>query len=535
MKRLFAFVMTLFLLVPAVLYGCANEKNGGNETAEGSNSLEGVEIQTWLTDGYDKVGGSTKRPNKAPTDYSLYMAKHEKEGFHVAVRTSEDVSGLKLVLVEGNTEELEVEMFEEYLITTGNKTFPDPIVPTEGEFSTVKDTSKSLLVRFTSTTETTEGEHKFKFALKSSGGDVVQEYNISVNVWNFALPETYTSASAVGLNKAQITAKEKIPGAQASKYIRAYYEMLLDYGLSAYDLPYDILNDKADSYMSDPRVSSFRVPHDASDEKIVQYYNKLKSNPEWLEKAYFYPFDEPTSVEHLEELAVRCERLKSLCPEIDIIIPFFRNVKYSETVDELDFLDQYLGIWCPKSACYATGWLPDPLSKGYFGDRMEEQKEEGDKIWWYVCWEPGYPYCNLYVNEVGLQHVQLFWQQYYYDVDGFLYWATTHWSGTSDPWTDMATVKELSENVYGDGSLFYPGKNVGVQGPVASLRLECIRSGFEDFDLLTMAEELFGREWVMEQVEKVSESLTVHTRSNSVFNSTRKAIGDAVEKALNSK
>ena len=97
----------------------------------------------------------------------------------------------------------------------------------------------------------------------------------------------------------------------------------------------------------------------------------------------------------------------------------------------------------------------------------------------------------------------------------------------------MATVKELSPNVYGDGSLFYPGRNVGIEGPVASLRLECIRSGIEDFDLLTMAEELFGREWVEEQVSKVTESVTRHTKDSELFNATRKAIGDAIEAELN--
>jgi hypothetical protein len=537
MKRVFAFIMMLLVVIPMILGGCAdNGGKGGDGTKHpaGPDPIDGVEVKTWLSDGYEKVSGSARAPKSPLTDFTLYMAKHEKEGFHVSVLTSEDVSGLKLEMLEGDTEQLSVEIFEEYLIQTGSKSWPDPIVPLseKDSFDTESATVKTLLVRFTSTTKTADGEHKFKFALKSAGGKVIQEYSISVNVWNFALPETYTCESAVGLNRTQIAQKEKIPGSKAGQYLRAYYDMLLDYGLSAYDIPYDLLNDKADEYMSDPRVKFFCVPYDVNDEKLVAYYEKIKSNPEWLEKAYFYPFDEPTSVEHLNTLAERCERLQRLCPEIDIVIPFFRNVQYSSTIDEIDFLDDYLGIWCPKSACWSEKWMPDPLNKGYFGDRMDEQKAQGDKLWWYVCWEPGTPYCNLYVNEFGIQHVQLFWQQYYYGVEGLLYWQTTHWSGTEDPWTDMATVKSLSPDVYGDGSLLYPGKNVGVQGPVASLRMECIRSGMEDFDLLTMAEELFGREWVIKQVVKVSESLTVHTRSNEVFNSTRKAIGDAIAAEL---
>ncbi len=42
---------------------------------------------------------------------------------------------------------------------------------------------------------------------------------------------------------------------------------------------------------------------------------------------------------------------------------------------------------------------------------------------------------------------------------------------------------------------------VGVEGPVASLRLDCIRNGMEDYDLLLLAESLLGRDWVVEQVK----------------------------------
>ena len=97
----------------------------------------------------------------------------------------------------------------------------------------------------------------------------------------------------------------------------------------------------------------------------------------------------------------------------------------------------------------------------------------------------------------------------------------------------MATVKDLSPNVFGDGSLFYPGINVGIEGPVASLRLECIRNGIEDIELLKLAEEKLGREWVMEQVNKVSQTMNKHTKKNEVFNEVRATIGEALEAELN--
>ena len=163
---------------------------------------------------------------------------------------------------------------------------------------------------------------------------------------------------------------------------------------------------------------------------------------------------------------------------------------------------------------------------------MNALKEEGNKIWWYVCWEPGNPFCNLFVDEIGIQHRELFWQQYLYEVEGFLYWSVNSWTTTDDPWTVTPLSRPGGAYVYGDGCLLYPGKNVGVDGPVASLRLDCIRDGVEDFDLLKLAEEHLGREWVTAQVKKVSESVTVHTKDNSLFVSVRNAIGEALNDKL---
>lgn len=540
-------ILLIIASVISVFAGCAKGDNNNNAVTSPSVTtttatttatttepitVPAIKVDTWVSEGYVKVAGEDRIPRNPVTDINLYMAKNEKEAFNISIRSETAAEGLKIVLVDGNEDELKIEYFDLHLVPAGLKHYPDGLVPYKGSFNVEAEISKTLMVRFVTTAETDAGEYNFKFAVQTADGATIQEYNAVVNVWDFALPETLTSVGTTGLDINQIASKEKIPGDQAGKYYRMYYELMLEYGMSGYSLPYDILNDKVDEYLDDPRLKAFVVPWDVSDETLVQYYEKLCQKDEWVDKAYFYPFDEPLNMKHLNTLAERCEHLMELCPKIRICIPFFRNIKVDNNTDEVQFLDQYLGIWCPKSVCWAENWLQDPNGNGYFGDRMDEQKAEGDKVWWYVCWEPGSPYCNLFVNEVGIQHVQLFWQQYLYGTQGLLYWASTHWSGTENPWTDIATVKELSSNVYGDGSLLYPGNYVGVEGPVASFRLECIRSGMEDYDLLLKAEEILGRDWVVNKVQVVSESLSVHTRSNEAFNETRKEIGDAIEAAL---
>ena len=51
---------------------------------------------------------------------------------------------------------------------------------------------------------------------------------------------------------------------------------------------------------------------------------------------------------------------------------------------------------------------------GTYWERMNQYKkeEDGDKVWWYVCWRPSYPYyANLLHSDPGIMHRVLFWQQ----------------------------------------------------------------------------------------------------------------------------
>ncbi len=69
----------------------------------------------------------------------------------------------------------------------------------------------------------------------------------------------------------------------------------------------------------------------------------------------------------------------------------------------------------------------------------------------------------------GFAHRLIFTQMWRLGVTGLLYWSTTYWnpdpnSGAANPWEDMATVKDINPSIYGDGSLLYPGQQVGIDG-----------------------------------------------------------------------
>ena len=125
----------------------------------------------------------------------------------------------------------------------------------------------------------------------------------------------------------------------------------------------------------------------------------------------------------------------------------------------------------------------------------------------------------------------LFWQLYQREVDGFLYWNATYYDRLPqrDPWKDLDT---FGDGVYGDGILIYPGDPVGIDGPVASLRLKIARDGVDDIELFYLAEKLLGRDWVMERVNRATSSLTSVDVTEDGFYDLRIEIGNAVEAAM---
>ena len=175
-----------------------------------------------------------------------------------------------------------------------------------------------------------------------------------------------------------------------------------------------------------------------------------------------------------------------------------------------------------------------------FNERMKQMTDRGDDLWWYVCWEPGKPYLNMFVDMTGMQNKLLFWQQKQYNVNGFLYWSSNCWERVEDPWTNMATVGTdyrtgkswLSDTVFGDGSLLYPGTKVGVDGACGSFRLELIRDGIEEFEMFTMLEKLGKRADADAIISTVSENLVSFSDDEDAFAQARIRLGNELEAAL---
>ncbi len=533
---------------PADSTGAVTEAPETDEIIKAPDEDEG--LSAWYVHSFVKT--DPERPaDTGLRSYTVYMTRGEVEDAQIVISSGEAKEGLSVRcdgLKNKNGDVISAEIFRQYYIKCGKKYYPDPVAPmneTTERFDIAPGKSQASFISLRTDKTTPPGDYEGVVSVEQDG-KTVKQLRLFARVWDIVMPETMTGVATVNLYADQI---ERFHGKNMYK---EYFDFLLDYHVNPWDLPYDILDRRADAYMSDPRINSFSMPYEPTDNvKLSQRYQKVSENAEWLKKSFFYPFDEPTNVDMINNLAGRCIRIKEYCPGARIVSPFFTDIAYDAERDQIAVMSEYINIWCPKVFCFTkveerkTGRrmlynAEQRKTQVEFNERMKQMTDRGDDLWWYVCWEPGKPYLNMFVDMTGMQNKLLFWQQKQYNVNGFLYWSSNCWERVEDPWTNMATVGTdyrtgqswLSDSVYGDGSLLYPGSKVNVDGACGSFRLHLIRDGIEEFEMLTMLEKLAGRDAVDAIIGQVSTNVVEYSSDDDAFALARIRLGDELEAAL---
>ncbi len=192
----------------------------------------------------------------------------------------------------------------------------------------------------------------------------------------------------------------------------------------------------------------------------------------WHEKFVYYISDEP-HFDH-EFVVDQMKRLCALIHEVDSTIPI-----YSSTWRHCAAWDQSLDLW----GVGQYGCFPVP--------ELEQVRRAG-KGYWFTCdgeMATDTPY-------LATERMLPYYCQKY-GARGFEFWGLAWW--TYDPWTtgwhtfirqsDDGKTYYWTRYPNGDGYLAYPGRSVGVDGPVSTIRLEQIREGLEDFEAISILKE----------------------------------------------
>ena len=517
-------------------------------------------ITMWFDHVTEKLERTVVEPTGEST-YVIYAAKNEAEDALMYVSPDKDYADLHASVTDfvnsyGDT--VSADVFAFHYVKMGDYGYlPDAMMPEESTYKTaVKAGNSQGYVIQASTHEDTEaGLYEATVSLYSEGAEV-KRAKVYLLVWDFTLDDKDACDTAFGMGRYSVYTNHGVDGnttiEEAEIIYQNYYDFLLENRLNGFSLPYDLATEKGQAYADDPRVHSFVIAGhgydggmDRTDAHIAEYYDILQANPEWLEKGYFYYIDEPLPDDRLPP---NKEAYYSIEEKYNLIqsqfqggwqmIPLETCHGYQLTDDFYTRTKGFVQVFCPKTYAFtpekyrgvpgAQVFLEaeDTAKHGTFEQVIDSWVADGTikKLWWYFSCSTVDPYPNYNAESEGILPRVSGWQQFFYDVEGILYYATQEY-GSANPFRD---IEYKGTGIYGDGILLYSGFRYGLDGPIGSVRVEYIRDGIEDYMYLTMAERLVGEAKTEEILTKVTKDMLDYTMDTDVLLAARAELAEII-------
>ncbi len=375
--------------------------------------------------------------------------------------------------------------------------WPDPLLPPE-PIDVKKGEQEVWWVTVNVPPNAKPGMYTSEFVVKSSG-DAILKLPIELTVWDFELPVRSSLRTAFPMFEREI---EEYYGREMDKDQRwAYYSFLLNRRISPscqYETsPRPRMEDLERVMSRGGNVISMGYLKECNVEKwmkdISKYMNFLRKTG-WSRWAYVYGFDEVTPPDY--------HKLRNGYQEVNRHYPDLPRACTIGPEHDLPKIFGTIDIWIPQI--------------DRMGDLYEERRRAGDDLWCYVSMWPRHPFPNMFVDYPAIDHRIIFWQMWKYGISGFLYYCINLWSSNchGQPEMDREVAALPDEkmrdeidsgrrwpnvpwNTYtgptatnGDGQLIYPGPN---GGPLSSVRMECIRHGIEDYEMLSLLNQRVAR------------------------------------------
>ena len=475
--------------------------------------------------------------------YVIHMAGNSIENcqFFLAPKADRSFTITLSDFTDGRGNTLKAKLLREHYVNVNGQMLPDALPPVDGAVEVKGGKSQGFVVKVWAETNQPAGLYSATLNITDAAtGKVVKTATVYVNVYGFSLSDETALRTAIGMGDWPIVASYQNKGMTDVEYwdlYKIYYDFLLENRLCAYRLPYRLDDSRVEEYLNNPRVNSFVINKISDNE--AQAHEILSRNESWLKKGFYYYVDEPTNQGLLDNLAAAGNRLSGTFPGYRQVSPFFTNMNVGEG-DQIEFMKDYVNIWCTKPFAFTprdkaiiagTQFMTTSAQDakyGTFAERMAALAREGHETWLYVCWEPGQPYANWLALGDGTEPVVSVWQCKMTDSVGFLYWDCAYW--TADPMNDLTPL--VGATSHGDGVLLYSGAAIGSYEPISSHRLENVRMGIQDYQLLTMLEELVGAEAADEMVAMVTTDVVTYTSDDDYLKAVRVLLLEKVAEAL---
>ncbi len=225
----------------------------------------------------------------------------------------------------------------------------------------------------------------------------------------------------------------------------------------------------------------------------------------WLDRFRIHITDEPHG-HQLKPYAVLAGYVHEFAPEFPIM-------EALDVHDDFAFFEKNCDVWVPQ-----LGRFDKSL------DRMLERLKHGKEVWIYTCLFPTGAYPNRFVDYPLIKTRILHWINFRWGFTGYLHWGFNQWRG-GDPYKQLEPAHGGSSYLPpGDAWIVYPGKKQVVE----SIRLEAMRDGIEDFELLTLlAKKNPGK--AREIAQKAVRTFTDYVRDIKQFRMLRRSLLEALQ------
>ena len=425
---------------------------------------------------------------------------------------------------------------------------PDPLMPME-PFSVDVGQYQAIWLTVSVPQGAPAGEYHGEIEAYCSGSPSLS-LPVSLRVWDFTLPARASLRTAFPLFEREI---EKFYGKPVGPEQRwLYYDFLLRRRISPscqYEAePRPRIEDIESVMSAGSNVMSTGYLREEGDVEIwiagISGFVDHLRKEDLTKWAYVYGFDEVIPRDY-KMLIQSYGRIKEVYPDLPRACTIGPE-------HELDRLVGTVDIWIPQT---------DRFERSY-----SERQAQGDELWWYVSMWPRHPFANMFIDYPAIDHRMLFWQTWKHGVTGFLYYCINLWSSNciGQPRLDWevaalpdAADREAMEsgvrwpqvpwNTYtgptatnGDGQLIYPGPD---GGPLSSVRLECVRHGIEDYEMLALLERCVKEAGsrlpadladearkLLEVPNKLCRDLTHYSGDPQALLGVRAAVGDLIER-----
>jgi hypothetical protein len=229
-----------------------------------------------------------------------------------------------------------------------------------------------------------------------------------------------------------------------------------------YDSPYVIPTDLVENgqmVRKDLAADDPRAEHNLR-EFLRQLRDHLKEKG-WLSRYVQHVHDEP----HGTEMPIYRRFVHIVSEELPGV-PTLDAISLREDISA----QEETTIWVPK-----LGTFDEQL------DAIAAHKARGGQSWYYICLDPRGKYLNRFIDFPLIKVRLLPWLNYRYRLTGYLHWGGNFW--TDRPFENL-------QPDWGGGFVLPAGDNAIVypdpehDGVLVSMRLEVMREGIEDYELL---------------------------------------------------